>query len=141
MQEAFGIVILVVVAAASVIALLTFIGSGRLYDQIGRGMFSLRDERDQPPPRAASSGATARERDDEIRQLLGARNARRERRGEQPLDVERELARLTAPAIDPGLRAEVRQLVIARNARRERAGKPALDVETEVDRQLSELGS
>ena len=80
-----------------------------------------------------------RERDDEIRQMLTARNERRARRGEEPLDVEAELARLTKPAVDPGLELEVRQLVIARNERRLRQGKEPLDVETEIDRQLRDL--
>ncbi len=35
--------------------------------------------------------------------MLGARNARREARGEAPLDVDDEIARLTAPARDPAL--------------------------------------
>ena len=75
--------------------------------------------------------------------MLEARNARRAARGEPALDVDAELARLTAPAAaaDPALRAEVRQLVVARNARRARAGKPPLDVEAEVERQLRDLGA
>ncbi len=74
--------------------------------------------------------------------MIAARNARRERRGEAPLDVESELTRLTAtpaPQADAGLRAEVRQMVVARNARRVRAGKEPLDVDAEVARQLREL--
>ena len=55
--------------------------------------------------------------------MLEARNARRARRGEPPIDVDEELARLTAPAIDPELREEIRELVIARNPRR--AGRQA----------------
>ena len=57
------------------------------------------------------------------------------------VDVEDELARLTAPAVDPGLRDEVRDLVIARNARREARGEPPLDVDAEVERQLREFGA
>jgi hypothetical protein len=89
-----------------------------------------------PPP---SSPAALRERDEEIRQLLGARNERRARKGEAPLDVEAELKRLTGPAVDPGLKQEIRQLVVARNERRQRAGKPPLDVDAEVERQMREL--
>jgi hypothetical protein len=61
------------------------------------------------------------------------------------IDVDRELARLTAAQIDPGpeidreLRTEIRDLVIARNHRRARAGKPPLDVAVEVQRQIEEL--
>jgi hypothetical protein len=137
-QEAFGIVIFAVVVVAAIVGVITLFGRSKAYEQIGRGGLSLRDEE----PRAAPTGAVAaRERDDEIRQMLVARNERRARRGEAPLDVEAELRRLTAPAVDPGLEAEVRQLVIARNERRERRGQPPLDVEEEVARQLRELGS
>ena len=72
--------------------------------------------------------------------MLEARNHRRAARGEAPLDVEAELARLTAPAVDPALREEVRDLVIARNARREARGEPPLDVDEEIERQLRDLG-
>ena len=98
-----------------------------------------RPRRAAPPQPAAASSPEARE---EIRQLLEAKNARREARGQAPLDVESELASLTASApatADPALREEVRQLVIARNERRERQGKPPLDVEAEVERQVREL--
>jgi hypothetical protein len=90
--------------------------------------------REQP-----TSRAEARE---EIRQMLEAKSARREARGEAPLDIEAELTLLTSgmpgPG-DPALREEVRQLVIARNARRLRQGKEPLDVEAEIDRQLRDL--
>lgn len=143
-QEAFGIVLFAVVAVAGVIAILTFLGTGRLYDQIGRGLMSINEDDDgRPRPAAAGAGGgavAARERDDEIRQMLTARNERRERRGEAPLDVEAELQRLTAPSVDPALREEIRQLVVARNERRARAGQAPLDVEAEVERQVRELG-
>ncbi len=71
--------------------------------------------------------------------MLDARNARRERRGEPPVDLDAELAALARPAVDPGLRAEVRDLVVAANHRRVRAGKQPLDVEAEVLRRLREL--
>jgi hypothetical protein len=74
--------------------------------------------------------------------MLEARNARRAARGQDPVDVESELAALLQArpvAADPALVAEVRQLVEARNARRRRAGKPPLDVEEEVARQLRDL--
>ena len=145
LQDAFWTVLVVVVVSAAVIALITFLGTGRLYDQIGRGGMSLNEEQGRSMPRApggggGGGGGTAHERDTEIRQLLHARNERRARRGEAPLDVDAELARLTAPAIDPALRAEIRQLVIARNERRARAGQPPLDVEAEVERQVRDLG-
>ncbi len=140
-QDAFWTVLLVVVIGGAVVALITFLGTGKLYEQIGRGGLSINEHDDG---RARSSGAVrpvaAHERDDEIRQLLVARNDRRARRGEAPLDVEAELTRLTAPAVDPALRQEIRQLVVARNERRARAGKEPLDVEAEIERQVRELG-
>ena len=113
--------------------------SGRTWDEYGKDLLMM----DGDAGRDAGQGSAAAlfERDTEIRQLLEARNARLQRRGEQPIDVERELARLTAPQIDAGLRAEIRDLVIARNHRRVRAGKPPLDVEAEIERQIADLGS
>jgi hypothetical protein len=137
-QETFGVVIFAVVIVASIVAIITLFGRSKAYEQIGRGGLSIRDD----VPRREPTGAVAvRERDDEIRQMLDARNERRARRGEAPLDVEAELARLTAPAVDAALRDEVRQLVIARNERRARRGQEPLDVEEEVARQLRELGA
>jgi hypothetical protein len=140
-QEAFGTVIFVVAVGGLIVAILTLASSGDVYRSIGRGTMALHEDdelRDRPAP-APGSAAAAAEREDEIRQMLHARNARRERRGEVPLDVDAEMARLTAPAVEPGLRDEVRQLVIARNHRRVRQGKEPLDVEGEVERQLREL--
>lgn len=134
-QEAFGIMLFVVVGVGTVIALLTFVTSGRSYDEIGKGGFY-----EEKPRASAPTGAAAdRERDEEIRQMLEARNARRVRRGEAPVDVEAELAELTATRIDPELLGEIRDLVHARNRRRVKAGKEPLDVEAEVQRQVRDL--
>jgi hypothetical protein len=99
---------------------------------------SLRDGSDRPVGETTTALAAA-ERDEEIRQMLEARNARRLRQGREPLDVEAEMAALARPAIDAGLAREVRDLVIARNARRARQGKEPLDVEAEVERRLRDL--
>jgi hypothetical protein len=138
MQDAFGIVLVVVVVVAAIVAIVTLAGFGRAYDEIGRGGMSLRDGSDRPA-REVTPAMAAGERDEEIRQMLQARNARRVRQGKEPLDVEAELAALSRPAIDPGLAGEVRDLVIARNARRVRQGKEPLDVEAEVERRLRDL--
>jgi hypothetical protein len=135
MQEVFGLVLFAVVLVGLIVAVATFLTSGRAYEQIGKGGLSLRDGTDRP----ADEPVTAAVRDYEIRQMLVARNERRVRRGEEPLDVEAELAQLTRPALDPALAAEVRDLVEARNERRARQGKPPLDVEAEVARRLREL--
>ena len=143
MQDAFWIVLLVVVIGASIVAVITFALSEKTYAQIGRGGLSLRDGSDRPSSEPLSGAGFEAVRDDEIRQMLEARNERRARRGEEPLDVEAELEKLVRPgadpAADPALVAEVRDLVIARNERRVRMGKQPLDVEAEVSRQLREL--
>jgi hypothetical protein len=138
MQDAFGIVLVVVVVLAAIVAIVTLGGFGRAYDQIGRGGLSLGDGSDRPAHDVTPAMA-AGERDEEIRQMLEARNARRIRQGKEPIDVEAEMAALARPAVDPGLAGEVRDLVIARNARRARQGKEPLDVEAEVERRLRDL--
>ncbi len=144
-QDAFQIVIFVVVFLAAVGAIFTFVNSSKAYSQIGRGGLSLNEDREDPRrmrPASRPAAVVSAERDAEIRQLLTARNERRARRGQEPVDVEAELERLTAPVpatSDPGLREEVRSLVVARNERRARKGKEPLDVEAEIDRQLREL--
>jgi hypothetical protein len=140
-QEAFGIVLVVVVVIAALIAVGTFVSSGAAYDRIGKGGLSLRDGSDRPESGPAPSGSVSiLERDEEMRQMLAARNERRLRQGREPLDLAAELARLTAPAVDPALREEIRQLVLARNFRRARQGKEPLDVEAEIERQIRDLG-
>jgi hypothetical protein len=131
MDDAFIAVVVLVSVLALVGAIVTLATSGGSYDRIGRDGLSL--DEPPPPPRAAAAAA---DRDDEIRQLLAARNARRVARGEAPVDVEAELQALTAPAADPALVAEVRELVEARNARRIARGEEPLDVEAEVVRHL-----
>jgi hypothetical protein len=133
----FGTVIIVVSIVAVIVAALSYLGSGRVYRGIGASDLVM--EREVPTRDAAPDSAEARE---EIRQMLEAKSARREARGEVPLDVDAELRALTGQAADddPGLREEVRQLVIARNERRLRQGKEPLDVEEEMERQLRSLG-
>lgn len=137
MHSTFNIVIWVVCVLAVLIALAALVAGGRTWEEFGKGRFVM--DRDSRPP---APGAQDAERDVEIRQLLQARNERRVRRGEAPIDIEQEFARLTAPApaIDPALREEIRELVIARNHRRVRAGKPPLDVEAEIKREIAALG-
>jgi hypothetical protein len=142
-QDAFAVVVVLVVLVAAVVALITFLGSGNLYDQIGRGGLSIDEEKGRGRPLVTGGGGGAagrRERDAEIRQMLEARNERRVRRGEAPLDIDEEIARLNAPQVDAALEAEIRQLVIARNERRVRMGQEPLDVDGEVARQVRELG-
>jgi hypothetical protein len=133
--DAFLLVVIGVSVLGLIAAVIALATSGGTYDRIGRGGLSIGDD---PPAPPATPRVSAAERDDEIRQLLEARNARRAARGEAPVDVEAELRALTAPAADRELEAEVRQLVEARNARRVARGEPPLDVDAEVSRRLRE---
>ncbi|HEX5622320.1 MAG TPA: hypothetical protein VFX51_28100 [Solirubrobacteraceae bacterium] len=129
MEDAFAIVLFVVVGVAFVAAVWALVTSRSSYDQIGSGgLISTPQET-----------TTAAERDTEIRQMLEARNAIRTARGEEAHDVDAELRALTGTADDPELREEVRSLVEATNARRTARGEEPLDVEAEIDRRLREL--
>ncbi len=148
--------IVAIVAICGAIAAIGMLGRGRLgslYDHIGRdGDYSSPTPRPEPQP---GSPAAVAERDLEVRQMLQARNERRARSGQAPLDLDAELARLLdAPAggpsaeesgqaqaarHDPELVEELRQLAQARNQRRIRRGEPPLDVRAEVERALAEL--
>jgi hypothetical protein len=131
--EAFGIVLIAVSVVAVLAAAVSYWGSGGIYRGLGSSDLEMRREE------RATTHAEAQE---EIRQMLEAKSRRREARGEAPLNVDAELAELTAGAAgegDPALREEVRQLVIARNERRLRQGKEPLDVEAEIDRQLRDV--
>jgi hypothetical protein len=131
--DAFGIILIVVSVLAVLAAAVSYWGSGGIYSKLGSSDLEMR--REERP-------ATPAETQEEIRQMLEAKSRRREARGEEPLDIEAELAALTAGTPgsgDPALREEVRQLVIARNERRLRQGKEPLDEEAEIDRQLRDL--
>lgn len=139
MQGAFATVVFVVSAVGVIGAVLGLLLNRRTWDQYGKD--HLLFESEQPHARPSSSAANLVERDEEVRQMLEARNARRRRRGEADIDVEQEMRRLTTPvpAVDAELREEIREMVIARNHRRARRGEPALDVDSEVARQIAEL--
>ncbi|MEA2292762.1 MAG: hypothetical protein QOE86_401 [Solirubrobacteraceae bacterium] len=137
MQDVFGYVLFGTVIVGTLVALATMFLSGKAYDQIGEGGFFKDAEGARAP---SGSAVDVAERDAEIRQMLAARNARREAKGGAVVDIEAELARLTAPSIDAQLREEIRQHVMARNARRMRKGQEPLDVEAEVERSVRELG-
>ena len=133
MQSAFLFVVVGVCAVGVVGAIIALATSKRDWARYGSDRLLL----DSEAPRAP---VALMERDEEVRQMLEARNARRRRRGEAELDVEAELARLTALAnADDELREEIRQLVVARNHRRARKGLEPLDVEAEIERELAGL--
>jgi hypothetical protein len=134
----FGTVLIVISVLAVLAAAASYWGAGGMYRRIGREG-GLDMGRERAPVEASSAEAQ-----EEIRQLLEAKSARREARGERPLDVDAELASLmgaSSPAADLQLRTEVRQLVVARNERLLRQGREPLDVEAEVERQLRELNA
>jgi hypothetical protein len=134
-QSAFLWVVVGVCVVGVVGAIVALLTSRRDWAQYGSDRLLLDSEAplDHAP-------AARLERDEEVRQMLEARNARRRRRGEPEVDVEAELARLTTLAdADGELRDEIRQLVIARNHRRARKGLAPLDVEAEIARELSGL--
>jgi hypothetical protein len=133
-------VLWIVVALSAVAALIALVRSGKQWEDYGRDRLAMDgDGARRAGPQLAASPMALRERDEEIREFLEARNERRRRRGEATVDVEAELRRLTAPELDDGIRAEIRDLVIARNHRRARAGKPQLDVEAEISREIAAL--
>jgi hypothetical protein len=144
MADAFPLLVIGISVLAIVVAVVASLASGGLYERIGRGGLSMDgDEQRRRAGPAPGSPAAKAEADAEIRQLVEAKSDRRVARGQAPLDVDAEIAKLTqtAPApADEGLREEVRQLVIARNERRVRQGKEPVDVEAEVERQLRDLG-
>lgn len=130
-----------VTLAAAVFAIWTLSRREEDYAQIGKGGLSLDEGGPRRPVSAPTGAAAVRERDDEIRQMLEARNRRRVARGQEPLDVEAELAELTRPKVDRQLLLEIRELVESRNRRLIRQGKEPLDVDAEVERRLRDLGA
>jgi hypothetical protein len=138
MEDAFIVVVIAVSLLAIVVAAVLLATSGGSYDHVGRGGLSIGEDQPSARPSGGGGAGSRADRDAEIRQLLDARNARRAARGEAPVDVEAELAALTAPAADPELEAEVRALVQARNTRRAARGEAPLDVDAEVSRRLRE---
>jgi hypothetical protein len=134
-QSAFLWVVVGVCVVGVVGAIVALLTSRREWAQYASDRLLLDSERPRGP-------AGQHERDEEVRQMLEARNARRRRRGEPEVDVEAELARLTTLAdADGELRDEIRQLVIARNHRRARKGQPPLDIDSEVAREIASLTS
>lgn len=142
MEDAFAVLVVVVAVGGFLVAIVTLIGSRSAYDEIGRdGLVAEEQARRDPAPGTRAARA---EQEAEMRDILESRNARRARRGEPPVDVDAEIARLRAEnapgaGVDDELRAEIRDLVLASNARRERRGQPPLHVDAEVARRVREL--
>jgi hypothetical protein len=143
-------VVLLFTGVAAPIAGILFRRVSAGWDSVGKGPFAIEQQlplvprylsRPAPPVDPAIQAA-------EVRQMLEAKARRLQRRGEDPIDVEAETARLLASTGEPPdagarqdaeLRAEVRQLVVTRNERRMRKGLTPLDVEAETERQLADF--
>jgi hypothetical protein len=144
-----GTVLVLIALIAIPFAAFSFSRAEQAYRSIGKGALSI--DQDLPVPRYLRRPDAAVDPEiqaAEVRQMLEAKANRLERRGEAPIDVEAETARLLAPAGEPSgaaarhdveLRAEVRQLVVTRNERRMRKGQEPLDVEAETERQLEDF--
>ena len=138
MESVLPTLVWVVTIAAALVAVVTLVGTGRSYRQIGGGGIVCDSDGSE---HGREAPGTAPEREAEIRQMLEARNARRERRGEARVDVESELAALdrAPPSVSDELREDVRLHVLAQNERRVRAGRAPLDDEAEIERRIREL--
>jgi hypothetical protein len=140
-----GTVLVLIVLVAVPFAAVSFARAGEAYRSIGRGGLAIDD--DLPIPRhlrGPDGPVDPAIQAAEVRQMLEARADRLSRRGEAPIDVPAEAARLLSEPPSPGgpeadLRSEVRQLVLARNERRMRRGLAPLDVDAETDRQLADF--
>jgi hypothetical protein len=130
-RDAFGYVLFGVVGVGVLLALGSLLIKTKTYEQIGSGGFFKEEG-----PAAKETSAV---RDEEIRQLLRARNSRHSTHGGEIVDVEDELARLTAPSLDPALVEEIREFVVKRNERRVARGQEPLDVDAEVERRVREM--
>ena len=92
-----GDVILIVALVAIPIAAIAFIANaGNAFKSIGKGGLSVEFESDAPRGLIDSGAGSepAEMREDELRQMLEAKAYRQSNRGETPLDVDAELARL-----------------------------------------------
>jgi hypothetical protein len=138
-----GTVLVLITVLVLPVAAIAFARSGGAWRRIGKGEFAIEQE---PAPRHPEPAPVQRAiQEEEARQMLEARSYRRQRAGQEPLDVDSELRKLleeagdVAPSVDEELREEVRRLVIAGNERRLRRGQEPLDVEAETERQLADF--
>ena len=143
-----GTVLVLIPVLVAPIAAVVFARSGPAWRAIGKGPLAIEPQApESAPPAGAPAPVDKAAQAAEVRQMLAARAERQRRRGEQPVDVETETARLLSDSKSPSredaavaeLRAEVRQLVLAHNERRRRQGLHPLNVEAETERQLQDF--
>ncbi len=91
-----GAVLILITLVAAPIAGVAFACSGKAWQGIGRGPYAI--DPDLPPRsvRPQASPVSRATQEAEVRQMLEAKSYRRERRGEAPIDVERETERRLA---------------------------------------------
>ena len=91
-----GTVLILVTLLAAPIAAVAFARSGKAWQGIGRGPYAI--DPDLPPRsvRRLASPVSRATQEAEVRQMLEAKSYRRQRRGEAPIDVEREAERRLA---------------------------------------------
>jgi hypothetical protein len=98
-----GTVLVLITLIAVPFAAFSFARAGEAYRSIGKGALAI--DQDLPLPRYLEGPEQAVDpavQAAEVRQMLEAKAKRMERRGEAPIDVEAEAARLLAPARDVG---------------------------------------
>lgn len=140
-----GIVLVLIILVVLPIAAVLFARSGATWRGIGSsGPFAIDPDLPQRRPLELVSPVDPAVQEAEARQMLEAKSYLRQRRGEGPIDVEREVRRALGsapqrPTLSEELRAEVRELVVARNERRMSRGEAPLDVEAETERQCADF--
>jgi len=95
-EQCFVVLLLTGVGAPVAGLLLRRVSGG--WNSVGKGRFAI--EPPLPSPRGAGRPAPRVDpaiQAAEVRQMLAAKSARRQRRGEAPLDIEAETKRLLAP--------------------------------------------
>ena len=103
MQSAFPIVVFGTVGLSVVMSIVFLVSKGSAYDDIGQGGLpggspSFAQGMEIEEPFGMSPELQRAEREHEIRQMLQARSERLVRKGEPALDIEAEIAKLTAAA-------------------------------------------
>ncbi|MGE4427200.1 MAG: hypothetical protein AB7G37_12175 [Solirubrobacteraceae bacterium] len=133
MESLITIVVFAVVGVSALVAIGTIFVGGDPHKRIGADGV---DPGGRAPGPDFSGDETPEMQEADARGMIEGRNRRRIARGQEPLDVDAELARVRAltgpPSVDPEAEAEARAIVAGRNARRRRRGEPEGDVEAEV---------
>ncbi len=140
-----GSVLVLITLVVVPIAGVAFARAGGAWRKIGNsGRFAIDPDIPQRRPLELISPVDPAVQEAEARQMIEAKAYRRQRRGEEPIDIESEVQQALdlapqRPTLSEELRAEVRQMVEARNERRMRRGEEPLDVEAEIERQVADL--